>query len=365
LLLVTATGCAIHKSPIQTYRLVAAGADPVLLPPGVATSSLAQRTLKANVAGERKCSPSTGPIAVKISGRRARITVTRETLLQQPAGWLNEWTADLESQGCLVPGAGPKLAEQIAEALPLDLNRAFQLLHSNQLDITPQMTIQVVSPILRERAATDTPLAEPVETSGKGTSLTVRLRSTANLLGYETASYAVRPKPGGIGLDIVPLYADRHIGAETERRGSPTKDYFQFPGDAAFYRVFYEAQQTEYAAIIVAARTPADLEQRSKILATGTASCEKLNNELCVAVPKQVAINGLVSVTVNGGQTLVAWGTNIGGVLRAAGEREANAMPRLLVQKSYNGKLVSVEFDHASSAVLNLIVSGGEVISWK
>jgi hypothetical protein len=129
--------------------------------------------------------------------------------------------------------------------------------------------------------------------------------------------------------------------------------------------VFYEAQQTEYAAIIVAARTLADLEQRSKILATGTASCEKLNNELCVAVPKQVAINGLVSITVNGGQTLVAWGTNIGGVLRAAGEREANAMPRLQVQKSYNGKLVPVEFDHASSAVLNLIVSGGEVISWK
>ena len=363
---VFATGCAIHKSPIQTYRLVASGGNPVLVPPGVATPDLAQRTLKTNAAaGQRKCSPSAGPIAFKTSGRRIRITVTRETLLQQPAGWLTEWTADLESQGCLAPGAGPKLAEQVAEALPLDLNRAFQLLHSNQLDITPQMTIQVVSPILREGAATDTPLAEPVETSGRGTSLTVRLRSTANLLGYETASYAVRPKPGGIGLSIVPLYADRHIGTETERRGSPTKDYFQFPSAAAFYRVFYEAQQTEYAAIIVGARTPADLEQRSKILATGTASCEKLNNELCVAVPKQVAINGLIPVTVNGGQTLVAWGSNIGGVLRAAGEREAHAMPRLLVQKSYNGKLVQVEFDHASSAVLNLIVSGGEVISWK
>jgi hypothetical protein len=213
--------------------------------------------------------------------------------------------------------------------------------------------------------ATDTPLAETVETSGKGTSLTVRLSSTANLLGYETASYAVRAKPSGIGLSIVPLYADRHIGAETERRGSPAKDYFQFASDAAFYRVFYEAQETEYAAIIVAARILVDLEQRSKILGLGTASCEKLNNELCVAVPKQVAINGLVPVTVNGGQTLVAWGTNIGGVLRAAGEREANAMPRLQVHKSYNGRLVPVEFDRANSAVLNLIVSGGEVLSWK
>jgi hypothetical protein len=363
---VIATGCAIHKSPIQTYRLVASGGNPVLVPPGAATPNLAQRILKANVApGQHKCSPSTEPIAFKTSGRRIRITVTRETLLQQPAGWLTEWTADLESQGCLAPGTGPKLAEQIAEALPLDLNRSFQLLHSNQLDITPQMTIQVVSPILREGVGTDTPLAEPVETSGQGNSLTVRLRSTANLLGYETASYAVRQKPDGIGLSIVPLYADRHIGAETERRHSPATDYFQFPSDAAFYRVFYEAQQTEYAAIIVAARTLAELEQRSKILATGTASCEKLNKELCVAVPKQVAINGLVSVTVNGVQTLVAWGTNIGGVLRAGGEREANAMPRLQVHKSYNGKLVPVEFDRASPAIFNLIVGGGEVLSWK
>src|SRR5712692_7630830 len=44
---VIATGCAIHKSPIQTYRLVAVGANPVLVPPGVATPDLAQRTLKA------------------------------------------------------------------------------------------------------------------------------------------------------------------------------------------------------------------------------------------------------------------------------------------------------------------------------
>jgi len=366
LLLVTATACAIHKSPIQTYRLVASGANPVLVPPGVATPDLAQRTLKANVpAGRRKCSPSTEPIAFKTSGRRIRITVTREALLRQPAGWLTEWTADLESQGCLAPGTGPKLAEQIAQAVPLDLNRGFQLLHSNQLDITSQMNIQVVSPILREGVGTDTPLAETVETSGKGTSLSVRLSSTANLLGYETASYAVRVKPSGIGLSIVPLYADRHIGAQTERRASPAQDYFQFPSDAAFYRVFYEAQETEYAAIIVAARTLVDLEQRSKILGMDTASCKKLNNELCVAVPKQVAINGLVPVTVNGAQTLVAWGTNIGGVLRAAGERESNAMPRLQVHKTYNGKLVSVEFDRANSAVLNLIVSGGEVLSWK
>jgi hypothetical protein len=364
---VIASGCAIHKSPIQTYRLVAAGANPVLVPPGVATLDLAQRTLRANVAaGQRKCSPSSGPIALKAKGKRVRITVTREMLLQQPAGWLTEWTSDLESEGCLTPGGGLRLAEQIAEALPLNIDQAFHLLYSNQLDITSQMRIQVLSPIVREGAAPDSLALEPAQATGKGNSITVNMKSSADLLGYETAFYAVQTKAGGIGLSIVPLYAERHIGSDIERRSQPAIDYFQFPADASFYRVLYEAQQTEYAAVIIAARTRAELERRTKLLGTGTASCEKLNNELCVAVPRQVAINGLIPVTVNGRQTFVAWGTNVGGVIRAAGERQENRLlAKLAVYKPYHGKLSGVEFDRANPAIFNLIVSGGEVLSWK
>ena len=364
-LLVTGIGCSIHKT--STYRLIPAAVNPVLIPPGVAKPDVAQRTFNANVAaGHGQCPSTRGPIAIQTNGRHIRVTVTRELLLQQPIGWLNEWTADLESQGCIAPGTGPKLAEQIAESLPLDIDQAFHLLHSNQIDITAQMRIQVVSPIVREGVAPNSPIVESAETSGRGNSITVNIKSSANLLGYETASYAVQTKTGGIGLSIVPLYADRHIGDETERRPEPVTNYFQFPSDAAFYRVFYEAQQTEYAAIIIAARTRAELERRTKMLGTGTASCDKLNNELCIAVPKQVAINGLVPVTVNGSQTFVTWGTNIGGAIRAAGGQQANlVLPKLAVYKLYNGKPVGVEFDHASPAIFNLIVSGGEVISWK
>jgi len=367
LVLVIGTGCAIHKAPIHSYRLVPAAVNPVLIPPGVASPDVAQRTFNANVAAGRGQCPSTGgPIAIQTRRKRIRVTVTRELLLQEPIGWLNEWTADLESQGCIAPGTSPKLAEQIAEALPLDIDQAFHLLHSNQIDITSQMRIQVVSPIVREGVAPNSPIPESAETSGKGNSITVNIKSSASLLGYETVSYTVQTKSNGIGLSIVPLYADRHIGDETERRPEPATNYFQFPADAAFYRVFYEAQQTEYAAIIIAARSRAELERRTKILGAGIASCDKLNNELCVAVPKQVAINGLVPVTVNGSQTFVTWGTNIGGAIRAAGERQANLLlPKLAIYKLYNGKPVGVEFDHANPAIFNVIVSGGEVISWK
>jgi hypothetical protein len=350
----------------MTYRLVRTDASQILVPPRVAKPDLAQRAFRSDVAaGSGKCPSLPGSPAIKMHRHRIQVTVTREMLLQQPTGWLSEWTAGLESQGCIAPGAGPRLAEEVAAALPLDMNQAIRLLYSNQLDITPQMRIQVVSPILREGATLSDPILTSVEQSGNG-GITASVKSTANLLGYETAMYAVQSKAGGIGISIAALYADRHIGDATERRPEAAVNYFRLGGDAAFYRVFYEAEQTGYAALIIAAPTRAELERRTKMLETGAASCEKLKNELCVAVPKQVAINGLVPVTVNGGPVWVTWGTSIGGVVRAAGQRDANQLlPKLAVYKLYDNKLAAVEFDRASPAILNLIVTGGEVVSWK
>jgi hypothetical protein len=53
-------------------------------------------------------------------------------------------------------------------------------------------------------------------------------------------------------------------------------------------------------------------------------------------------------------------------VIRAAGERQENRLlAKLAVYKPYHGKLSGVEFDRANPAIFNLIVSGGEVLSWK
>ncbi len=336
--LMATVGCAVHRSSNNAYRLVRTDARQILVPPGVATPDVHQRTFKANiVAGEGKCTTAAGAIRIQTSKKGARITVTREMLANQPAGSLSEWSAGLESQGCIAAGNSPKLAEQVAEALPLEANEAFHLLYSNELEIKPEMRLQVISPIL----------------------------SDGNLLGYEIAFYKVQAAAGRIGVAIVPFSAERHIGDKTERSTEPATNYFRFPGDAAFFRVFYEAEQTEYAAVIIAARTRSDLEHRTRTFAAGKATCEK-GDDLCIAVPKEVAINGLVPITINGTQTFVNWGTTIGGTLRVAGDPQRNGtIPRLAISKLYNGKSVVMEFDHSSPAIFNLIVTGGESISWK
>jgi len=365
LALLGTAGCAPHRQPM-TYRLVKTDTGQVLVPPRVLNPDLAQRTFRSDVtAGSGKCPSSPGLPTIRTHDDRIDVTVTREMFLRQPVGWLSEWTANLESQGCIAPGTGPKVAEQIAAALPLDMNQAIRLLYSDQLDITPQMRIQVVSPILREGASLNDPILQQ-ETTGNGNSITVAIKSTANLLGYETAMYTVQPKAGGMGVSIAPLYSDRHIGDTTERRPEAATNYFRFPSNAAFYRVFYEAEQTKYAALVIAASTRTELDRRTKILEAGAASCEKLNNELCVAVPKQVAINGLVPVSINGDQIWLAWGTNVGAAVRATGFRDANlVLPKLAVYKPHYGKLVAVEFDRASPAILSLTLTGGEDISWR
>jgi hypothetical protein len=356
-------GCAVHQPIAANWRLTKQGTGDVLIPPGVAKPDLARRTLALDLAaGNGACPPS-----IRVKGKRVLVTVTREMLLQQPQGWLTAWAEGIESQGCIAHGEGSVLAARIAESLPLDPGLAFHLLHANdrqsgQVDIAPPVRLQVVSPILRDGAPPDAPI---IDTSGNGNSLTVTLKSSDNLVGYETAWYAAQSRTGGVGFTITPLYAERHVNNETERRAQPATNYLQFPPDAAFYRLFYKSGQTDYTALVVAAPTRAELERRIGVLDTGAASCDQPHGELCVAIPRRVAVNPMVPVTVNGVEVMVAWGATVAEAIRNAGERQPEAvLPKLAISRLYNGHLAPVDFDHASPAVLRLILNGGEEISW-
>jgi hypothetical protein len=292
------------------------------------------------------------------------MSVERNALMKQQRGSLNDWATALESSGCLAPHEGWKLAQRVLEAIPLEPNTAFRLLYGSQMDIVPQAKIQVVSPVLREGAPQSAPAVEPVEISGNSLNLTVT--ANANLIGYETAWYSARPKFGGIGFTITPLYAERHTGRETERRPGPSINYLRFSPDAAFYRLYHKAGETEFTQLVLGARTLAELKDRASAFDAGTVSCEKLHGELCISIPKTVAVNICLPVTVNRAEIVVRWGSTVGEAIREGGERQPNSiLSKLVMYKPYNGQPALVEFDRASSAILGLVLTGGEVISWK
>jgi hypothetical protein len=226
----------------------------------------------------------------------------------------------------------------------------------------------VVSPIWAESGAGL--VAGPVSVTGDDRHLTITGQSTDNLRGYEMSWYAAQPRSGGTGSAIVPLSAETHCTGQdvacTETRGTePAINYFRFPAEAKFYRLFYEADQTDFTALVVAAETQAELDRRTAILEAGPAVCGRLASGWCVTIPKDVAVNLLLPVTVNGREALVAWGSTVAKAIRAGGEPQpSSVLPRLNVQKPYRGRAVPLKFDPASRAILDMILTGGEIISW-
>ncbi len=363
--LILVCGACAARRP-ASYRLVVRDTGAVLIPPGVATPHVTKRTFTFRVAAQRvPCASVTGVIDVREHKKGIVVTVTRDAVAKQPAGWLSAWTAELETQGCLAPGDGMKLAERVAELLPLELNAAFRLLHGSEIDIGPQTRLEVVSPVLREGTPPGAAALEPVEKTGDGHALTVTVRASANLIGFETAWYGIRPHANHAGFSIVPLRTERNIQGKIEPLPGPATNAFAFPADAAFYRLFYKAGPTEFTALAVAARTQAELEKRTKILEAGTASCKKLHDDLCIAIPKGVGVNAYVAVSVNGNEVVVPWPATVRSAIQKDGEDVREVVPRLVVRKDYGGRLVPVEFDRSRPAILGMILTGGESIAWK
>jgi hypothetical protein len=298
-------------------------------------------------------------------------------LSKQPRGWLTSWAEDLEAQGCIPDGEALRLANQLAQSVPLDLNVAFQLLYPNDgktVQLNPGVRLQIMTPIVKDGVVPDAPLVEadsPVDTSvcdaqSLSCALNVNVHFTDNVLGYEMALYSVRPQSHSPGVSVAPISAERHMGSEVQQASQPIHSYFEPMQAAHFYELFYKAGQTEFTALLVGGLNKADLERRTKLLETEVAVCETLNNEMCVTIPKRVAVNPMVVVTVNGAETTLNWSATINAAIRAGGEQQPNAiLPRLSILKPYGDRLAPVEFDHSSPSILNMILMGGESVSWK
>jgi hypothetical protein len=262
------------------------------------------------------------------------------------------------------------LAARIVDSVPLDLGAAFQLLHLDDsrtgiVDIGPNTRLQVVSPLLREPGVglmADGPYAVK---AGNGYNLNVTGKSTENVIGFETAVYSVERAHSGTGYKIVPLYADRTGQGKTERTAQPAVSFFRFPAEAAFYRIFYKSTETNFTALMVAARTPVELDRYTKTLSE-SGTCEKLASETCVTIPRNVAVHPMIAVSVNAAEMLLPRGATVFQSIRRSGEmKPETVLPRLRVYKLWNGRLRPVKFHPADAAILRLGLRGGEVISWR
>ncbi|HUI55688.1 MAG TPA: hypothetical protein VLY04_11995 [Bryobacteraceae bacterium] len=372
-LFLTTAACAV-RAP-QTYRLIPQDRGRVLVPPGVATLAVTQATFTVEIPSWRPpCNPTGDAVAIQPSGKKLRITVTRDSLALQPPGWLGQWTAEAEAAGCLAPGKGLEFASRILDSVPLDPSVAYKLLHADNIrkgyiDLGPEDRLQVVSPIMKAGVAPDAPILETATASGNDRQITLDVRTTTNLIGVETAWYAFRPKPDHIGSTIVPIAAERSIQGRKEPADAPLTNYFQFSPSAAFYRLFYKTDPADngITEIVITAPTRAELDRRTQALSADFNLCQKSDPDMCTVIPRRVAVNPFLLVTVNGAETRLVIGSSVRNAIMAGGgpPRGQEVLPQLTVFKPYAGKLVPVEFDRSRQEILDLVLLGGESISWK
>jgi hypothetical protein len=296
--------------------------------------------------------------------------VNRDALLGEQPGWLSDWGMRAESQGCIASGSGPELASLVAESVPLDPAAASRLLNANHavrgyVDLGPENRLQVHSPILSAGTPADAPLFETCKASGADSHIDVDLKLAPSVIGFETAWYAIRPNIGRAGYRFEPLSADRNIQGKVEHVPTPAIDYFQFPPEAAFFRLLYKSDSNGITAIVTFGASRGELDRRTKAVLADPAVCEGAA-AFCRALPHNAGVNPYLAVNVNGTEVAVPLGANVSAAIQAAGVKNPDTVLRQLsVAKPFGNKAVPVVFDRQSSEILKLPLAGGERISWQ
>ena len=342
------SGCAVRQPVPPTWRY----GERTLAPPGVATVDQAQSTVQLKLPGRGTCADNDVLTILRGKGR-ITLTVHREALLRQKPGWLADWAAAAEVRGCIPAGAGSLLSARIVESLPLPPNAALRLLRGDKspdyVEINAGMRLQVVSPVLREGAPEEPAPGQITNVTGSGNSISVEMRASPDLIGFETAWYDVRAKAAGAGVENVPVAAEVSIGGEEEARPAPRLNYFRFPPEMGFYRLFYKAGQSEVLAMASArGALPTDADRCAA----------------CFPLPALVGVNPYLTVSANGAPAVVGIGGTLFGLLRNAKVQPESVLPTLTIAKPWHGTLTPVQFDRKNSQILQLVLTGNEVIRW-
>ena len=367
------SGCAVRYS--QTYRLTPQGSAQMLVPPGIATAAVSRGRFTVPAAKGNPCTPDGAAVKVERRGSKLRVSVARDALSQQPPGWLRQWTAQAEDRGCIPPGTGMEFAMRVLESVPLDPSAAYRLLHADKMgqgyvELGAENRLQTTAPIMKSGNWLDAGVMEIASVTGSDRSISVDMRTSDELLGVETAWYTLRPKAEGAGTTIVPLSAEQSVNGKTEPAAGPLRNYFQFAPEIGFYRLIYKADvggKGVLTEIVVGAPDRMELDRRTQRVLNDFDICKVSDPSLCVVIPRHVALNPYLAVTVNGEETRLGVRATVrGAIFRGGGPQNAEeVLPRLSVRKPFGGKLVPVEFDRGSGAILDMPLLGGESISWK
>lgn len=364
LIVVFLGGCG-HRA--GTFRLVTPISGlATLVPPASKDVSVAVAAVRIHsVPRKAVCAPSLHGLWVERKWLLApRVAVTRGALAGTTGPELFAWTVELERTGCLPPNEAFRLAENIVDALPLELARRQQLLRG-RTDLRSVNSLQVVSPVMRPGGSGSLAELRSVTQGANPAVLEAEVTANPAVIGYEIDWYDVVPREGGPGHRIAPRSAEIHIGDRVEHPGLPSLNRFQFMPDARWYELFMmtKVSTNDFDFVVFSAGSSGELHSRDSVFQTDAAAFMKVENPASFAVlPHGSGINAFIRVRVNGVWTDLARGSLVRQAITGVDPR--TALARLKVLKLHDGKVYPVEWDRGGEQILSFGLEGGEEISW-
>src|SRR6185437_3765023 len=146
----------------------------------------------------------------------------------------------------------------------------------------------------------------------------------------------------------------------------PSENHIQFPKSFGYSRLFLRSEKS--GARSVTREVLLIAPDRIKLAAATVRIQERVSdfcdaladaNVNCIVFPADFGVNADLRVTVNGEETFVYIGATLGAVLNT------NSIPKTLhVERLFQGHLIPISFDPATSDIGSLMLMPGDQITW-
>lgn len=316
------------------------------------------------------CAVPTPGIKLSVGHDSVKLSIRRQTLKASPPGWLSRWADTLSDRGCLSHDGRGVFVRRILEAFPLGVGDAFRIAYghpstSGFIDLVAGQKLKVVGPVLRDDSESSELTVESID-ANEGGRLSLRARSSANLVGYEESRYSITAGRNGdlrLKHDHTKFFHDGEITALEQ----PDVTAASFIPHDRYMRMNYLARVAErgdHDVLFVSGSTREELEIRSAAVSRNPGLCfEAGSDEWCQRASNRLAINLFVTVALNGTTEEAPPGIPLGKFLRRGFGPRALISPRgLEVYRPHGNRLAKVDFDPSSETIMTLPLLGGERI---
>jgi hypothetical protein len=238
---------------------------------------------------------------------------------------------------------------------------------SGFVTLRPDMRLRVVAPIMRE-GASSTPVVADGSPANGTSGAPIELKSSSDLLGYETASYRLAPGSGGalsVALEDMSVKAVGQTTPDTLER----RDLLEALPENVCLRLYFQLRHSmkDHTTVLLMAKTQGLLNEASgEFEENPDQFCSTPHNDAhCLAFPKFTAVTAEVEVYVRKRAVYVPISATVREAIAAQGDADPQAVARhVKVERRWNLRLVPVHAEENSSALLNLPIVAGDRITW-